>query len=62
VEFLRTCYQVSIRRASQTLNAPRATLYYRSRKPEQAPLRHRINEIATIVVECRFLNRFQTVN
>ena len=43
---MRTCYQVSIRRAAQTLAAPRATLYYRSRKPEQAPLRHRIKEIA----------------
>jgi len=50
VEFLRTCYQVSLRRAAQTLSAPRATLYYRSRKPEQAPLRHRIKEIAAIRV------------
>ena len=50
VELLRTCYQVSIRRASQTLPGPRSTLYYRSRKPEQAPLRHRIKEIATVRV------------
>jgi hypothetical protein len=50
VELLRTCYQVSIRRATQTLPAPRATLYYRSRKAEQAPLRHRIKEIAAIRV------------
>jgi hypothetical protein len=48
VEFLRTCYQVSIRRASQTLSAPRATLNCRYRKPEQVPLRLRIKEIATI--------------
>jgi putative transposase len=47
---LRTCYQMSIRRATQTLAAPRATLYYRSRQPEQAPLRHRIKEIATVRV------------
>ena len=50
MEFLRLCYQVSTRRASQTLSAPRATLYYRSRKPEQAHLRHRIKEIATVRV------------
>jgi putative transposase len=50
VEFLRLCYQVSIRRAVQTLSAPRATRYYRSRKAEQAPLRHRIKEIAAIRV------------
>ena len=50
MELLRTCYQVSIRRATQTLPAPRATLYYRSRKPEQAPLRKRIKEIATVRV------------
>jgi putative transposase len=47
---LRTCYQVSIRRATQTLSAPRATFYYRSRKAEQAPLRQRIKEIAVIRV------------
>ncbi len=48
VELLRTCYQVSIRRASQTLSGPCSTLYYRSRKPEQAPLRKRIKEIAAV--------------
>jgi len=50
VELLRTCYQVSIRRASQTLPGPRSTFYYRSRKPEQAPLRQRIKEIASVRV------------
>jgi putative transposase len=50
VELLRTCYQVSLRRATQTLPAPRSTLYYRSRKPEQATLRHRIKETATVRV------------
>ena len=47
MEFLCICYQVSVRRATQTLSAPRATLYYQSRKAEQAHLRHRIKEIAT---------------
>jgi putative transposase len=50
VAHLRLCYQVSVRRVTQTIVAPRATLYYRSRKPEQAPLRHRIKEIATVRV------------
>ena len=50
MEFLRTCYQVSTRGASKTLPSPRSTLYYRSRKAEQAPLRHRIKEIAAIRV------------
>ena len=50
MEFLRICYHVSVRRASQTLPGPRSTLYYRSRRPEQAPLRHRIKEIAVIRV------------
>jgi len=45
VELLRTGIQVSIRRASQTFPGPRSTLYYQSRKPEQAPLRDRIKEI-----------------
>ena len=50
MEFLRLCYQVSIRRATQILSAPRATLYYRTRKAEQAPLRQRIKEIAAVRV------------
>jgi putative transposase len=50
VEFLRTFYQVSPRRASQTLSGPRSTLYSRSRKAEQAPLRRRIKEIASVRV------------
>jgi putative transposase len=41
---------VSTRRASQTLPGPRSTLYYRSRQAEQAPLRNRIKEIATVRV------------
>ena len=39
-----------MRRASQTLPGQRSTLYYRSRKAQQAPLRHRIKEIATVRV------------
>ncbi len=50
MEFLRLCYQVSVRRAVQTLAAPRATFYYRSSKAEQAPLRTRIKEIASVRV------------
>jgi putative transposase len=50
VEFLRLCYQVSIRRAMQTLCAPRANLYYCPRKAKQAPLRKRIKEIAAVRV------------
>ncbi|MGO8762374.1 MAG: hypothetical protein ACLP2P_11135 [Desulfobaccales bacterium] len=50
VELLRTCPQVRIRGATQTLSGPRSTLSYRSRKPEQAPLRHRIKEIAAVRV------------
>jgi hypothetical protein len=55
VELLRTCYQVSIRRATQTLPGPRSTLYYRSRKHEQAPLRHRIKEIAAAMATGGFI-------
>jgi putative transposase len=60
VEFLRLCYQVSVRRAVQTLAAPRATLYYRSRKAEQAHLRHRIKETATVRVRYGY-RRIQTL-
>jgi len=54
VELLRICYQVSLRRASQTLAGSRSTLYYRSRKAKQAPLRKRIKEIATVRVRYEY--------
>lgn len=50
LEFLHLCYQVGVRQASQKLPGPRSILYYRSRKAKQAPLRHRIKEIAAIRV------------
>ena len=48
MEFLRICYQVSIRRAWEAVQGPRPTPYYRSPKAEQAPLRKRIKKIAAI--------------
>ena len=43
IDFVR---RVSIRRACRSVPASRATYHYRSRRPEQAPLRKRIREIA----------------
>ena len=45
IEFARTCFRVSIRRACKAIPAPRSTYHYRSRKPEQAVLRKRIREL-----------------
>jgi putative transposase len=46
IDFVRASFRVSIRRACRTVPACRATYHYRSRRPEQAPLRNRIREIA----------------
>jgi hypothetical protein len=46
IDFARAAFQVSIRRACRAVPACRATYHYRSRRPEQAPLRKRIREIA----------------
>lgn len=46
---------------TQTPPGPRSTLYYRSRKPEQTPLRHRIKEIAAIRVRYGY-RRIHTPN
>lgn len=46
VDFLRTCFRVSIRRACKAIPVRRATYHDRSRRPEQAALRRRIREIA----------------
>ena len=46
VDFVRTCFQVSIRRACKAIPLRRSTYHYRSRRPEQAALRKRIREIA----------------
>jgi len=46
IDFARAAFQVSIRRSCRAVPACRATYHYRSRRPEQAPLRKRIREIA----------------
>lgn len=46
VDFVRTCFRVSIRRACKAIPVRRSTYHYRSRRPEQAALRKRIREIA----------------
>ena len=46
IDFVRTAFGVSIRKACRAVPACRATYHYRSRRPEQAPLRKRIREIA----------------
>ena len=46
IDFVRGSFRVSIRRACRAVPAARATYHYRSRRPEQAPLRKRIREIA----------------
>ena len=46
VDFVRTTFRVSIRRACKAVPAPRSTYHYRSRRPEQAVLRKRIREFA----------------
>ena len=55
VDFVRTVFRVSVRRACRAVPAPRSTYRYRSRKPEQAVLRKRIREIAATRVRygCR---------
>ena len=46
IDFVRGAFGVSIRKACRAIPACRATYHYRSRRPEQAPLRKRIREIA----------------
>lgn len=46
IDYLRTIWQVSIRRACTVLKASRSTYHYRSRQPSQAFLKKRIREIA----------------
>ena len=45
IDFVREASRVSMRRACRAVPTPRAT-YHRSHRPEQAPLRKRIREIA----------------
>lgn len=46
IDLVRSSFRVLIRRASRAVPARRATYHYRSRRPEQVPLRKRIREIA----------------
>jgi len=46
IDFIRTCFRVSVRRTCRAVPACRATYHYRSVRPDQAPLRKRIREIA----------------
>ncbi len=46
MDFLRTAYAVSIRRACRVLRASKSSYHYKSRKDGQAVLRKRIREIA----------------
>jgi putative transposase len=46
VDYLRTCFRVSVRRVFRAVPAPRSTFHYRSRRAGQAILRKRIRELA----------------
>jgi putative transposase len=46
VDHVRVVWQVSIRRACRALPVERSSYHYRSQRPEQAPLKKRIKEIA----------------
>ena len=46
VDYLRTSYRISIRRACRAFPLNRSTYHYRHCRPEQAPLRKRIREFA----------------
>ena len=46
VDFVKTAFGVSIRRACRAVPAPRSTYHYVSRRPPQEPLRKRIRELA----------------
>ncbi len=45
IDFVRTCFNVSIRRACRAVPACRGTYHYHSVRHEQAILRKRIREI-----------------
>jgi putative transposase len=46
INVVRKAFCVSIRRSCRAIPAGRGTYHYRFRRPEQAPLRKRIREIA----------------
>ncbi len=45
---MRLCYKVSVRRACRAVRGPRSSWYYRPRRFEQAALKQRIKEIASV--------------
>jgi putative transposase len=47
VDWLTRCFKVSLRRACRTIRYRLAGYLYRSKKPEQAVLRHRIRQLAS---------------
>ena len=50
MHFLRVGFRISERRACRVVAAHRRTMRYRSRKPDQSPLRQRIKELAAVRV------------
>jgi putative transposase len=50
VHFLQVGFRISERRACRVVAAHRRTMRYRSRKPDQSPLRQRIKELAAVRV------------
>jgi len=50
VHFLRVGFRISERHACRVAGVHRTTMRYRSRKPDQAPLRQRIKELAAVRV------------
>jgi len=43
IDFVRGAFGVSVRKACRAIPACRSTYHYRSRRPEQAPLRKSLN-------------------
>ena len=50
MQFFRAGFQVSERRACRVAGVHRTTMRYRSRKPDQSPLRQRIRDLAAVRV------------
>jgi len=46
INFVRSCFGVSVRRVCRAVPAARASYHYLSIRPSQEPLRKRIREIA----------------
>jgi putative transposase len=54
VAWTREAYQLAQRRACRAVGVARSTVCYRSRKPDQAPLRARIRELAATRVQAGY--------